>query len=163
MAVLLLSAGWGGAGAQTPPPSPPPQGQRLPALTLQAGMHLIRAEVAQTAEQRAIGLMNRRDLAVNDGMLFVFEQPDRQCFWMKNTPTPLDIAFVADDGRIVNLDQMQPFSEAAHCSAGPVRYVLEMNRGWFSRRGIQPGQRLQGAPFSAAAKASSKAPSQQTR
>jgi hypothetical protein len=121
--------------------------QHLPAIQLSAGMHLIRAEVAATPEQRQTGLMFRRDLDTNEGMLFVFDQPSPQCFWMKNTPTALTIAFIADDGTIVNLADMQPLSERSHCSAQPVRYTLEMNQGWFAKRGIKAGFKLGGAPF----------------
>ena len=123
------------------------QPQRLQAITLNAGMHIIRAEVALTPEQRQKGLMFRRDLGTNEGMLFVFEQPMPQCFWMKNTPTPLTIAFVADDGSIVNMADMKPFDEASHCSTKPVRFVLEMHQGWFAKRGIKPGFKLGGPPF----------------
>lgn len=124
-----------------------PAPQHLRAIELTAGIRLIRAEVAVTPEQRALGLMFRRDLGDNDGMLFVFEQPARQCFWMRNTPTPLSIAFIADDGTIVNLADMAPQTEQDHCSARPVRYALEMNQGWFASRGIKPGFKLGGAPF----------------
>jgi uncharacterized membrane protein (UPF0127 family) len=110
-------------------------------------MHNIRAELAITPEQRQTGLMYRRDLATQEGMLFVFEEPQPQCFWMRNTPTALTIAFVADNGRIVNLADMKPFDESSHCSTLPVRYVLEMNQGWFAKRGIKPGFKLTGAPF----------------
>ena len=123
------------------------QPQRLQAITLTAGMHIIRAEVAITPEQRQKGLMYRRDLATHEGMLFVFDEPAPQCFWMKNTPTPLTIAFLADDGSIVNLADMKPFDEASHCSAKPVRFVLEMNQGWFAKRGFKAGAKLGGAPF----------------
>ena len=123
------------------------QPQRLQAITLNAGMHNIRAEVALTPEQRQKGLMYRRDLGSHEGMLFVFEESMPQCFWMKNTPTPLTIAFLADDGSIVNLADMKPFDESSHCSTKPVRYVLEMNQGWFAKRGIKAGFKLGGAPF----------------
>ena len=123
------------------------QPQRLAAITLNAGMHNIHAELALTPEQRQKGLMHRRDLGPHDGMLFVFDQPSPQCFWMKNTPTPLTIAFVADDGSIVNLADMKPFDEASHCATKPVRYVLEMHQGWFAKRGIKAGFKLAGAPF----------------
>ena len=124
-----------------------PKGQRLAAISLTAGMHLIHAEVAATPEQRQQGLMYRRDLGANDGMLFIFDQPAPQCFWMKNTPTPLTIAFVADDGSIVNLADMAAFDERSHCSAKPVRLVLEMHQGWFAKRGIKAGFKLGGKPF----------------
>lgn len=119
----------------------------LPRVALTAGMYRIDAQVAATPTQRQIGLMQRRDMPTHEGMLFVFEQPGVQCFWMKNTPLPLTAAFVADDGTIVNLADMQPLSEDSHCSAKPVRYVLEMNQGWFAQRGLKAGSKLGGAPF----------------
>jgi uncharacterized membrane protein (UPF0127 family) len=120
---------------------------RLPTVTLQAGMHKIVAEVARTPQQQQVGMMMRTQMAQHEGMLFVFDDVSPRCFWMKNTLLPLSIAFVADDGRIVNLADMQPRSEASHCSSEPVRYALEMNQGWFAKRGIQPGYRLKGSPF----------------
>jgi uncharacterized membrane protein (UPF0127 family) len=124
-----------------------PQTQ-LPRVTLSAGMHLINAQVAATPEQRSIGLMHRQEMPTQEGMLFVFEQAGVQCFWMKNTLLPLPAAFVADDGTIVNLADMKPQTLDSHCSTQPVRFVLEMNQGWFAKRGIQAGARLGGAPFS---------------
>ncbi|WP_298233571.1 DUF192 domain-containing protein [uncultured Azohydromonas sp.] len=123
------------------------QPQRLETVTLNAGMHNIRAEVALTPEQRATGLMYRREMAAHEGMLFVFEQAAPQCFWMKNTLLPLSIAFLADDGTVVNIADMKPQTLDSHCSAKPVRYALEMNQGWFAKRGIQAGAKLSGAPF----------------
>ena len=122
---------------------------QLPRVKLGAGMHQIDAQVALTPEQRQIGLMFRTEMPQHEGMLFVFEQPAQQCFWMKNTLLPLTAAFVADDGTIVNLADMQPQTTDSHCSAGPVRYVLEMNKGWFAKRAIKPGFRLSGQPFTA--------------
>jgi uncharacterized membrane protein (UPF0127 family) len=119
----------------------------LPRVTLTAGMHLIHAQVAATHQQRAVGLMFRKEMPAGDGMLFVFEQPSSQCFWMKNTLLPLTAAFLADDGTIVNLADMQPQTEKTHCSAKPVRFVLEMNQGWFAKRGIKAGSKLAGPPF----------------
>ena len=118
----------------------------MPKIRLNAGIHNIEAQLAQTAEQREIGLMFRTSMPANDGMLFVFEQPGQQCFWMKNTLIPLDVAFVGDDGVIVNLDRMKPQTLDGHCSEKPVRYVLEMNDGWFAKRGIKAGQKLRGLP-----------------
>ena len=120
---------------------------QLPRVTLSAGMHLINAQVAATPQQRAVGLMFRKDMPVNEGMLFAFEQASEQCFWMKNTLLPLTAAFVADDGTIVNLADMQPQSLVSHCSTKPVRYVLEMNKGWFDKRGLKAGSKLSGPPF----------------
>ena len=120
---------------------------QLPRTTLSAGMYLIQAQVAATTEQRATGLMHRKEMPTNEGMLFVFEQPAGQCFWMKNTLLPLTAAFVADDGTIVNLADMKPLDEASHCSAKPVRYVLEMNQGWFAAKHIKAGHKLGGKAF----------------
>ena len=116
----------------------------LPVVQLQAGMHNIRAQVAATGEQRATGLMHRKEMPQHEGMLFVFEQPSVQCFWMKNTLLPLSIAFVADDGTVVNIDEMKPQTQDSHCSDKPVRYVLEMNQGWFAKRGVKAGFKLTG-------------------
>ncbi len=120
---------------------------QLPRVTLSAGMHLINAQVAATPQQRAVGLMFRKEMPANEGMLFAFEQAAEQCFWMKNTLLPLTAAFVADDGTIVNLADMQPQSLVSHCSTKPVRFVLEMNQGWFDKRGLKAGSRLGGPPF----------------
>jgi uncharacterized membrane protein (UPF0127 family) len=119
----------------------------LPRVKLSAGMHLIDAQVAQTSDQRTIGLMFRKDMPQHEGMLFVFEQPSGLCFWMKNTVLPLTAAFVADDGTIVNLADMKPQTTDSHCASKPVRYVLEMNQGWFAKRGFKAGSKLGGVPF----------------
>jgi len=119
----------------------------LPRIELNAGMHRIDTQLAMTPDQRQIGLMYRRDMPQHEGMLFVFEQPAVQCFWMKNTLLPLTAAFVADDGTIVNLADMKPQTTDSHCSERPVRYVLEMNVGWFAKKHIQAGYKLAGKPF----------------
>ena len=121
--------------------------QKLEAIRLNAGMHVIQAELALTPDQRGIGLMQRPTLGANAGMLFVFEQPSQQCFWMKNTLLPLSIAFLADDGTVVNIEDMAPQTLDGHCSKKSVRLALEMNQGWFAKRGIKPGFKLGGAPF----------------
>jgi uncharacterized membrane protein (UPF0127 family) len=130
----------------TPTMADQPQ-THLPRVRLQAGMHLIDAQVAQTPQSRQIGLMHRRSMPQPEGMLFVFEEAQVQCFWMKNTLIPLSAAFMREDGTIVNIADMQPLSEVTHCSKEPVRFVLEMNQGWFAQRRIQPGQRLSGKPL----------------
>jgi uncharacterized protein len=121
----------------------------LPRIKLGAGLHQIDTQVAQTPVQRQIGLMWRKTMPQHEGMLFVFEQPAKQCFWMMNTLLPLTAAFVADDGMVVNLVDMQPQTTDSHCSAKPVRYVLEMNQGWFAKKGIQAGAKLTGELFHA--------------
>ncbi|WP_427183427.1 DUF192 domain-containing protein [Bordetella bronchialis] len=118
----------------------------LPKTQLSAGIHIIQAEVANTEETRERGLMFRKRLDGNDGMLFVFEQPDKQCFWMHNTPLPLSIAFIADDGTIVNIEDMAPQSDDTHCSRKAVRYALEMAQGWFADHGITAGKKIDGLP-----------------
>ena len=119
----------------------------LPRVPLTAGMYRIDAQVAQTPQSREIGLMFRREMPQQEGMLFVFSVPSEQCFWMKNTLLPLTAAFVADDGTIVNLADMAPQTTNSHCSAKPVRFVLEMNQGWFAHKGLKAGSKLGGAPF----------------
>jgi uncharacterized protein len=119
----------------------------LPRVRLSAGMHQIDAQVAQTHEQRMTGLMHRKEMPQHEGMLFVFEQPAQQCFWMKNTLLPLSVAFLADDGTVVNIEEMKPQTLDSHCSQQPVRYVLEMNTGWFAKKGIKPGAKIAGGPF----------------
>jgi uncharacterized membrane protein (UPF0127 family) len=119
----------------------------LSRVRLSAGMHQIEAQLAQTPGQRQTGLMHRKQMPQHEGMLFVFDEPGVQCFWMKNTLLPLTAAFVADDGEVVNLADMKPQTTDSHCSSRPVRYVLEMNQGWFAKRGIKAGARLAGEPF----------------
>ena len=120
---------------------------QLPRIQLQAGMHQIQAQVAATPDQRSVGLMHRAEMPQSEGMLFAFEQATQQCFWMKNTLLPRTAAFSADDGTIVNLADMKPQTTDAHCSEQPVRWVLEMNQGWFAKRGIKAGFKLQGPVF----------------
>lgn len=121
--------------------------QQLPTVMLGAGMHNIKAEVAQTPQEHEIGLMHRTGMGANEGMIFMFDRPGKQCFWMKNTLIPLSVAFVADDGTVVNVDEMKPQTLDPHCSTKPVRFVLEMNTGWFAKRAIKEGFKLTGAPF----------------
>ena len=119
----------------------------LPRTELTAGIYRISAQVAVTQEQQATGLMYRREMPQAEGMLFVFRKPSKLCFWMKNTVLPLTAAFIADNGTLVNMEDMEPQTTNSHCSLKPVRYVLEMNQGWFAKRGLRPGSRLGGAPF----------------
>jgi len=120
--------------------------QSLPVTELRAGMHLIHAEVAADYSTRARGLMHRKGLAPNAGMLFRFDEAAIQCMWMKNTLIPLSVAFIDDAGAIINIADMQPQTEDSHCASRPARYALEMNRGWFAARGIKPGIRIGGIP-----------------
>ena len=117
-----------------------------PVAQLNAGMHLIRAEVVSDPGTRAQGLMYRKSMAQNAGMLFIFDEAAVHCMWMKNTLIPLSVAFIDEQGAIVNIADMQPHSEQSHCAARPTRYALEMNLGWFAQRGIKAGTTLQGLP-----------------
>ncbi|MDE2418867.1 MAG: DUF192 domain-containing protein [Burkholderiales bacterium] len=140
--LLLLAAALANAQTQGTPQ------MNLQRIVLTAGIHQIDTQLAITPEQHAVGLMYRKEMPQHEGMLFVFQNPTKQCFWMKNTELPLTAAFVADDGSIVNLEDMKPQTTSSHCSARPVRYVLEMNQGWFARKGLKAGSRLGGPPFS---------------
>ncbi len=116
----------------------------LPVVELGAGMHVIRAEVAADMASRTQGLMHRKSLPANGGMVFVFGEDAIHCMWMKNTLIPLAVAFIDRAGTIVSISEMQPHSEQTHCAAEPTRYALEMNKGWFAQRGIRPGAKLRG-------------------
>lgn len=118
--------------------------QSFPVMELTVGFHRIEAEVAHTQQTRMVGLMNRRAMPPQRGMLFVFESAGQHCMWMKNTFIPLSVAFLDDAGRIINVEDMQPHNESNHCAAKPARYALEMNLGWFKQRGIKGGTRLSG-------------------
>ncbi|MFM2083412.1 MAG: hypothetical protein RLY95_230 [Pseudomonadota bacterium] len=119
----------------------------LQRAVLSLGMFQIDAQIAQTPEERQIGLMFRAQMPQAEGMIFIFEEPSKQCFWMKNTILPLTAAFIADDGTILNLADMKPQTTETHCSAKPVRFVLEMNQGWFAKKGIKAGSKLKGVMF----------------
>lgn len=123
--------------------SGPAVGQ-LPTLELSAGIHLIRAEVANTFDSRARGLMFRKSLGANSGMLFVFPDVSPHCMWMKNTYVPLSVAFMDEQGTIVSIHDMKPHDETSHCAAKPARFALEMNQGWFAQKGIKAGARISG-------------------
>ncbi|HRF10886.1 MAG: DUF192 domain-containing protein [Candidatus Accumulibacter phosphatis] len=121
-----------------------PVAAEMPRIELTAGFYRIEAEVAADDPNRMQGLMHRRNMAANQGMLFVFPQAARHCMWMRNTFLPLSVAFLDEDGRILNIENMQPQTEENHCSTKAARYALEMNLGWFSSKGIKPGARVGG-------------------
>lgn len=121
-----------------------PAQAQLPLAELAVGMHRIEAELAHTPEARQNGLMNRKSMPEQRGMVFVFTSEARHCMWMKNTLIPLSVAFIDAQGRILNIEQMQPQTENSHCAAADARYALEMNLGWFAARGIAAGQRVIG-------------------
>ena len=122
------------------------QQNKLPVTTLTIGMHLVRAELAVNDEERSAGLMYRRAMGPNEGMVFRFPNPRQVCMWMKNTYLPLSVAFVDEDGKIINIEDMQPETEIAHCAKRSARYALEMNQGWFRKKNIKPGTVVEGLP-----------------
>lgn len=115
------------------------QQPQLPVIELFAGMHRIEAELAANPESRQIGLMYRSFMAPQRGMLFVFADVAKHCMWMRNTLLPLSVAFLDENGLIINVEDMQPKTEDNHCAARPARYALEMNLGWFRSRGWSSG------------------------
>jgi uncharacterized membrane protein (UPF0127 family) len=124
----------------------PAYAQDMPVVQLNAGMHLIRAEVAAEFGTRMRGLMYRASMPQNAGMLFVFDESTQHCMWMKNTLIPLSVAFIDEKGAITNIEDMKPQTEDSHCASRAARYALEMNRGWFAAHGIKPGSRIGGIP-----------------
>ena len=118
--------------------------QALPELVLEIKGHKLTAEVAATDAQRMQGLMHRRMLPENRGMLFVFSYSVPQSFWMMNTYIPLSIAFIDENGAIVSIADMKPLTTDSHGSAKPAKYALEMNQGWFAKRGIKAGAKVEG-------------------
>jgi len=126
--------------------------QKLPEVELRIDQHRLTAEIAADAETRTTGLMHRFSLQPDHGMLFVFREPQRLAFWMKNTFVPLSIAFIDSNGRILNIEDMAPQTESSHPSRGAALYALEMKRGWFVERGIQPGAQVKGLPKASIAK-----------
>lgn len=120
------------------------QQPQLPLLELFAGMHRIEAEVAAMPESRQTGMMLRTVMASQRGMLFVFPETGNQCMWMRNTLLPLSVAFLDEKGRIINVEDMQPKTDANHCSARSARFALEMNLGWFRSRGLGAGFSITG-------------------
>ena len=124
----------------------PAYAQDMPVVQLNAGMHLIRAEVAAEFGTRMRGLMYRASMPQNAGMLFIFDESTQHCMWMKNTLIPLSVAFIDEKGAITNIEDMKPQTEDSHCANRAARYALEMNRGWFAAHGIKPGSRIGGIP-----------------
>jgi uncharacterized membrane protein (UPF0127 family) len=119
----------------------------LPRVQLSTGEHQLQVYVARGEEERAQGLMFRRDMPENEGMLFICDECAVQKFWMKDTPLPLSIAFLEEDGTILKIADLEPHDLDGESSEHPVRYILEVNQGWFDERGIQPGERLSGPVF----------------
>ena len=144
VAALALAALLASMSASAQPADGKPQS--LPITTIRVGPHPVAAEVAATPDQRTIGLMYRFSLPADHGMLFVFPQPQPLSFWMRNTYIPLSIAYIDAEGRILNVVEMAPRSDATHPSRGEALYALEMRKGWFADKGVGPGTRVTGLP-----------------
>ncbi len=119
-------------------------GQAQVVVDLAAGIHRIRAEVANTYGSRAQGLMQRTSLPTNGGMLFVFDRLAEHCMWMRNTLIPLSVAFLDEHGQLINVEEMLPQTEDNHCAAKPAKFALEMNAGWFKAKGVNAGGSIAG-------------------
>jgi hypothetical protein len=117
---------------------------QMPRIELSAGFYRIEAEVAANQADRMQGLMQRRSMPANQGMLFVFPKAERHCMWMRNTLLPLSVAFLDEQGRILNIEDMKPQTDTSHCAAEAARFALEMNVGWFAGKGLKAGQRING-------------------
>ena len=130
--MFALAAPWSVAMAQN----------TLPMIQLRVGSHRIEAELAATPDTRDRGLMNRTLLPANRGMLFSFPEEQTFCMGMHNTTIPLSVAFIDSRGVIVNMAEMPSGTDDYYCSEKPVRYALEMNRGWFRNKGVLPGTRI---------------------
>ncbi len=121
----------------------------LSALTVQildVDDHPVQAELARTREERHKGLMFRKHLGPNDGMLFLYNEEKPRSFWMKDTPLPLSAAYLDAKGVIVNIVDMPPFSTDSYPSLYPAQYVLEMNQGWFEENGVARGDIVKNIP-----------------
>ena len=128
-----------------PRPSPPAPLPSLPTVELRIKDARAYAEVVSKPEDRALGLMFRRSLAPDSGMLFMFDEDEFQRFWMKNTLIPLSIAYITSDSLISDILEMAPLDTATpYVSSRPVRYALEMNSGWFQSHGIRAGDTVRG-------------------
>ena len=111
-------------------------------VELAIGDHVLFVEVARSPEEQQKGLMHRKDLAADRGMLFAYDRDDRRRFWMKNTRVPLSIAFISSEGVITEIQDLTPLSLRSVVSRYSVRYALEVNQGYFERIGVGPGARI---------------------
>ena len=117
---------------------------QMPEIALAVNGHKLTAEVAYTDPARMQGLMYRRILPEDRGMLFVFPETARHAMWMKNTYLPLSVAFIDEQGVIINIENMKPQTEDAHPASKPAKYALEVNLGWFGKHGVKPGAKIEG-------------------
>jgi len=125
------------------------QQTKLPVISLNIGLYVIKAEVATSKAEQEQGMMQRKSMGQNEGMLFDLGRPALlQCMWMKDTLLPLSVAFIDEAGKVNNIEEMQAQTEDQHCSdrKSHVRYALEMNAGWFKKMHIKPGALIEGLP-----------------
>lgn len=116
-----------------------PKPQRLPKKEITLGGRTIAVEVASSVETQRTGMMYRKEIGPDEGMLFIFSEAKPLSFYMKNTYVPLSIAFIRSDGQILNIEEMEPLSLESHSSSAPCRYALEMPEGWFEKSGVKAG------------------------
>ena len=136
LAALALALAVTAAGADT----------RLKTATVRVGPHALKVEVVASDADRARGLMNRKSLGRNEGMLFIFDEPAYHSMWMKNTLIPLSVAFIDAQGTILNILDMEPETLDPHASAGPSIYAIEVNKGWFAEKKVKAGDKVTGLP-----------------
>ena len=115
----------------------------MPEQQIKVGSQTLKVEVASNEDDRQLGLMHRDKMAAQHGMLFIFDNSGQYCMWMKNTLIPLSVAFADENGKILNIEDMQPQTKNQHCAMGAARYALEMNMGWFAKHQVQPGMRIE--------------------
>ena len=142
-ALLVCALLLGSACGERPPVAASSQ---LPQVRIRVGNTDARVEIAATPAVRKRGLMYREELGADDGMLFIFPDERLRAFWMRNTRIPLSIAYADSGGRIVQIADMEPFSEGSVPSGSPARYALEMNRAWFARHGVRVGDTIRRIP-----------------
>ncbi len=142
VAVWLMAAGVVAAQPSATPQGKPQTG--LPTITLKIGNHSVRADIAHTDGTRQTGLMFKQKMPKQEGMLFVFPDIAYHAMWMRNTLIPLSVAYINERGEILSIHEMEALSEVSHQSAGPARYALEMNAGWFSGNKIKVGDSIKG-------------------
>ena len=139
--IVLVSTNVSASTASVPEGEPQ---SRLPTIVLKAGNQTVRAAIANTDATRQTGLMFRQKMEKREGMLFVFPEIGYHAMWMRNTLIPLSVAYMNERGVILSIHEMQPLSEVSHQSAGPARFALEMNAGWFSSNKVNVGDTIKG-------------------
>lgn len=119
---------------------------RLKSIPVKVAGHALKVEVADSDESRSRGLMYRQGMPRNEGMLFIFEDVGYHSMWMMNTYIPLSVAFIDGDGKILNILDMEPKTQDTHTAAGPARYAIETNKGWFAEKKVKAGDKVTGLP-----------------